>query len=122
NRSGRATARAQRAAAEAELAAKTQILASPIAPPHSEVAAAAVAARASGTESLPRFEEKLTLLRRSCELGEIDLLALSTGRERFLRIQSDALGAQQDYFVALSGLERVVGVDLLHDDEHEGEP
>ena len=58
-------------------------------------------------------------LRRSFELGEIDILALSTGRERFLRIQSDALGAQQDYFVALAGLERVVGVDLWRDDHHE---
>src|SRR5690606_28276146 len=111
-----------RAVAEAELAATTQLLAGRIAQARSEVAAAAVRARAYGTEILPRFEENLTLLRRSFELGEIDLLALSTGRERFLRIQSDALGAQQDYFVALSGLERVVGVDLLHDDEHEGEP
>lgn len=122
NQGERAAARAERAVAEAELAATTQLLAGRIAQARSEVAAAAVRARAYGTEILPRFEENLTLLRRSFELGEIDLLALSTGRERFLRIQSDALGAQQDYFVALSGLERVVGVDLLHDDEHEGEP
>jgi cobalt-zinc-cadmium efflux system outer membrane protein len=85
---------------------------------HSEVVAAAQRANAYGTEILPRFEENLTLLQRSFELGEIDILALSTGRERFLRIQSDALAAQLDYFVALAGLERVVGVDLWHDDHH----
>jgi len=90
-----------------------------IAEARSEVVAAAARTRAYGTEILPRFEENLTLLRRSFELGEIDILALSTGRERFLRIQSDALGAQQDYFVALAGLERVVGVDLWRDDHHE---
>jgi outer membrane protein TolC len=83
------------------------------------VAAAAQRTRAYGTEILPRFEENLTLLRRTFELGEIDILALSTGRERFLRIQSDALSSQLDYFVALAGLERVVGVDLWRDDHHE---
>ena len=55
------------------------------------VVAAAERTSAYGTEILPRFEENLALLGRSFELGELDLLALSTGRERFLRIQSDAL-------------------------------
>ncbi|MCK6550418.1 TolC family protein, partial [Myxococcota bacterium] len=85
----------------------------------SEVAAAAERTRAYGAEILPRFEENLTLLRRAFELGELDLLALSTGRERFYRIQSDALDAQLDYFVALAALERVVGVDLWRDDHSE---
>ena len=41
--------------------------------------------------------------------------ALSVARERFLRIQNDAFGAQLDYFVALAALERVVGIDLWND-------
>jgi cobalt-zinc-cadmium efflux system outer membrane protein len=119
NQGARAQARADVTVAEAELDASRRLLDGQIAEARSEVVAAAARTRAYGTEILPRFEENLTLLRRSFELGEIDILALSTGRERFLRIQSDALGAQQDYFVALAGLERVVGVDLWRDDHHE---
>jgi len=119
NQGERARARADVTVAEAELDASRRLLEGQIAEARSEVVAAAARTRAYGTEILPRFEENLTLLRRSFELGEIDILALSTGRERFLRIQSDALGAQQDYFVALAGLERVVGVDLWRDDHHE---
>ena len=120
NQGERARARADATVAEAELTATRRLLEGQIAEARSEVVAAAARTNAYGSEILPRFEENLTLLRRSFELGEIDILALSTGRERFLRIQSDALLAQQDYFVALAGLERVVGVDLWHDDHHEG--
>lgn len=116
HRGERAKARAEVTVAGAELDAAQQLLDGQIADARGEVVAAAARARAYGAEILPRFEENLTLLRRSFEIGEIDILALSVGRERFLRIQSDALGAQQDYFVALAGLERVVGVDLWHDD------
>lgn len=119
NQGPRAQARADVTVAEAELAAARRLLDGQVAEARSEVVAAAARTRAYGTEILPRFEENLTLLRRSFELGEIDILALSTGRERFLRIQSDALLAQQDYFVALSALERVVGVDLWRDDHAE---
>lgn len=119
NQGERAAARADMTVARAELEAKRAIIESDIARAHSEVLAAAKRTRAYGTEILPRFEENLTLLRRAFELGEIDLMALSVGRERFLRIQSDAFGAQLDYFVALAALERVVGVDLWHDDHGE---
>jgi cobalt-zinc-cadmium efflux system outer membrane protein len=120
NRGERATAGADVTVAEAELAAANALLEGEIAAARSEVVAAARRTFAYGREILPRFEEDLALLRRSFELGEIDLLALSAGRERFLRIQSDALVAQLDYFVALAELERVVGVDLWHDDHAEG--
>jgi len=119
NQGARARAEAEVDVLSAEQDAARRLLDGQIAEARSEVVAAAARTRAYGTEIIPRFEENLTLLRRSFELGEIDLLALSTGRERFLRIQSDALLAQQDYFVALAGLERVVGVDLWHDDHHE---
>jgi cobalt-zinc-cadmium efflux system outer membrane protein len=119
NQGDRARARAEAVVAKAELDAGQRLLEGQIAEARSEVVAATLRTRAYGTEIIPRFEENLTLLRRSFELGEIDLLALSTGRERFLRIQSDALAATLDYFVALAWLERVVGVDLWHDDHHE---
>jgi cobalt-zinc-cadmium efflux system outer membrane protein len=120
NEGERAKARADIVVANAELSANKEMLDAEIAVARSEVVAAAQRTRAYGTEILPRFEENLTLLRRAFELGEIDILALSVGRERFLRIQSDAFGAQLDYFVALAALERVVGVDLWQDQHHEG--
>lgn len=119
NQGPRAQARADVMVAEAEFNAARRLLDGQIVEARSEVVAAAERRRAYGTEILPRFEENLTLLQRSFELGEIDILALSAGRERFLRIQSDALAAQQDYFTALAGLERVVGVDLWHDAHEE---
>lgn len=119
NQGERAQARADIAVARAELDSANSLLGGQIAELRSEVVAAAQRSQAYGTEILPKFEENLTLLRRSFELGEIDILALSIGRERFLRIQSDALGAQLDYFVAIAGLERVVGIDLWGDDHHE---
>lgn len=121
NQGERARTRADVSVAKAELEATTFLLDGQIVQARSEVVAAAERVHAYGTEILPRFEENLVLLRRSFELGEIDLLALSVGRERFLRIQSDAFIAQLDYFVALAALERVVGIDLWHD-LHEDSP
>jgi cobalt-zinc-cadmium efflux system outer membrane protein len=118
NQSERAQARSDRTVAQAELDAAGRLLAGRIAEARSEVIAAARRTRTYGKEILPRFQENLVMLRRAFELGEIDILALSTGRERFLRIQSDALDAALDYFVALAALERVVGVDLWRDDHH----
>jgi outer membrane protein TolC len=63
-------------------------------------------------EIVPHFAENLRLLARSFELGEIDLLALSAARERFLQIQADALHAQREYYIALSALERAIGQTL----------
>lgn len=120
NQGERARTRAALAVAEAELSAAQQMLAAQLADARSSLASAAARVRVYNSEILPRFEENLSLLRRSFELGEIDLLALSTARERFLRMQSDALTAQLDYFVALAGLERVVGVELWRDDQHQG--
>jgi cobalt-zinc-cadmium efflux system outer membrane protein len=116
NQGERAKAHADVQVAEAELAATQSLLSGQLAEARSEVVAAAARTKAYGTEILPRFEENLVLLKRSFELGEIDILALSAGRERFLRIQSDALDAHEDYFVALARLERVIGVDLWQDD------
>ena len=68
---------------------------------------------AFGAEVLPRFEENLAALKRAYELGEIDILGLASGRERFLEAQRDALAAQDDYFTALAELEHAVGVDVI---------
>ncbi len=121
NQGERAFARARVGVARAEQAATLALLDGQIAQAQSEVAAAAQRVRSYGSEILPRFEENLGLLRRSFELGEIDMLSLLIGRERFLKIQSDALDTYLDYFVALANLERIVGVELWTDHHVGGE-
>lgn len=49
---------------------------------------------------LPRLSENLVLLRRAFELGEIDLLEVFVARERFLRLQHEALDVYADYIEA----------------------
>jgi cobalt-zinc-cadmium efflux system outer membrane protein len=119
NQGERARASADVRVANAELEASHFLLEGQIVQARSELVAASERVNSYGTEILPRFEENLGLLRRSFELGEIDLLSLSVGRERFMRIQSDALIAQLDYFVALAALERVIGIDVWLDQAHE---
>lgn len=112
NQAGRADARAELELAQAEQLAQTQLLSAQIAQARSELVAAAGRMQAYRGEILPHFEENLRLLARSFELGEIDLMALSAARERFLQIQADALHAQREYSVALSALERTIGQPL----------
>jgi cobalt-zinc-cadmium efflux system outer membrane protein len=112
NQAARAEARADLELAQAQWLAQSQLLAAQIAQARSELVAAAGRMQAYRGEILPHFEENLRLLARSFELGEIDLLALSAARERFLQIQADALQAQREYSIALSTLERTIGQAL----------
>ena len=121
NQGERALASARASVARAEQGATLALLDGQIAQAHSEVVAAAQRVRSYGSEILPRFEENLGLLRRSFELGEIDMLSLLIGRERFLKIQSDAFDTYLDYFVSLANLERAVGIELWTDRHVEGE-
>lgn len=97
---------AVRRRAEAEIAAE-------VTRAYRAAAAATRRLEAFGAEVLPRFEENLAALKRAYELGEIDILGLASGRERFLEAQRDALTAQGDYFTALAELEHAVGVDVI---------
>lgn len=121
NQGEQARAQADVDVAEAELEARTFGLDAEIARMRGEAIAAAERVRSYGAEVLPRFQENMDLLRRGYELGEFDLPTLLIARERFLRIQSDALQAHLDYFVAIAALERLVGVDLWHDEHEEQE-
>lgn len=112
NQAGRAEARAELSIAQAQLRAAQRLLSGQVAQARSQLGAAAQRMQAYQGEIVPQFEENLRLLARSFELGEIDLLALSAARERFFKIEADALNAQLDYYAALSTLERVVGQTL----------
>ena len=84
-----------------------------------EVIAAARQVQTYGSEILPTFEENLRLIQRAFELGEIDILQVSVARERFLRIQADALDAYRTYFQAVADLEGSIGSDLWPDERHD---
>lgn len=119
NQGERAAARATLGIAAAQVAAFQQQLDTRLTRAARAVDAAARRMAVYGQEILPRFEDNLRMLERAYELGEIDVLQVSVARERFLRIQSDALDAHADYFAAVAELEAVVGTDLWHDEAHE---
>lgn len=119
NLGGRARARADLQIAEAERGTFEAQLRMRIEAHRSEVLAAAAQVRTYGSEILPTFEENLRLIRRAFELGEIDILQVSVARERFLRIQADALGAYAHYFQAVAKLEGAIGADLWPEERHE---
>jgi cobalt-zinc-cadmium efflux system outer membrane protein len=119
NQAERAAARARaRIAAAAREAFGSELL-NRLVQHRAAVVAAAARVRTYGSEILPTFEESLRLVQRAFELGEIDILQVSVARERFLRIQADALDAYADYFQAVADLEAATGTDLWHDERHD---
>lgn len=118
----RAQARAEQDMARARLQAFEQQLGAQLVRQAGAVDAAARRLAGYGQEILPRFEDNLRLLERAYELGEIDILQVSVARERFLRIQSDALDAHADYFEAVAALEAVVGTDPWPDEPDDHAP
>ena len=119
NQGARAEARARVQSARAEQVAFGSVLRNQIEQFRTSVLASADRVRTYGREILPTFEENLRLIQRAFELGEIDILQVSVARERFLRIQADALDAYGDYFVAIADLEGAIGADLWPDERHE---
>lgn len=119
NQGERARTQAREEVAGAELSAFTARLAGSIEQHRSTLTAAAARVRTYGVAILPAFEENLRLIHRAFELGEIDILQVSVARERFLRIQTDALDAYADYFRAVANLEGVIGADLWPEERHE---
>lgn len=113
NDAARAEARAAHEVARAELHRAEAEIAAAVSGAYRAAEAASRRLSAFGSDVLPRFGENLTALKRAFELGEIDILGLASGRERFLEAQRDALSAQEDYFNALAELEHAVGIDIL---------
>ncbi len=119
NQGARETARTESRIAGAEQAAFGSQLHNRIEQHRTAVIASAAQLRTYGSEILPTFEENLRLIQRAFELGEIDILQVSVARERFLRIQADALDAYGNYFQAIADLEGAIGADLWPDERHE---
>ncbi len=118
NQRARAEARAAVDIADAEAAAFGRRLELVLARSKSAVDAAARRSAIYGAEVLPAFERNLEMIQTAYELGEIDILEVSVARERFIRLQSDALAAYLEYFQAVASLESVVGADLWPEEHH----
>ena len=112
NQAERARTSAARDVAEARKDAIGAVIEARLERLRSAVDAAAARVESYGSDILPRFEENLTMLRRSFELGEIDLLRVSVALQRFLSIQQQALSAHVDYFSAVAALEAQVGKEI----------
>ncbi len=112
NQPARARAATDRAIAEAEADAWQRRLA----PRIQQLAAMASGARDRAalvaTELVPALDDATAKLDRAFELGEIDLLALLTARERMLRARVEVLDAHQAYVNAVAALEAILGVGL----------
>lgn len=119
NQGPRAEALARVNIKDAERAAFASQLESSIELHRTAVLSAAARVRTYGGEILPTFEENLRLIQRAFELGEIDILQVSVARERFLKIQTDALDAYSSYFQAIADLEGTIGTDLWPEEHHE---
>src|SRR5690606_10304038 len=100
NQADRAVSHAEARVVDAERDAFGSQLLNLIEQNRTGVLAAAAQVRTYGREILPTFEENLRLIQRAFELGEIDVLQVSVARERFLRMQRNALDAYVDYFRA----------------------
>lgn len=63
-------------------------------------------------EVLPALETQLELLQEGFKLGEMSLLDVMNARDRLLGVQRQYLDALQEYYVAVSELENLLGTSI----------
>ena len=68
-------------------------------------------------EVLPALQEQLELLQEGFQLGELSLLDVMNARDRLLAVQRQYLDALEDYFVAVSELEELLGTSIWESEE-----
>lgn len=67
---------------------------------------------------VPTARENLALLRRTFELGDVDITSVMLGRERLLNAEREALDTWGAYSTALAELEAAIGADVFADTSH----
>jgi cobalt-zinc-cadmium efflux system outer membrane protein len=112
NQGDRARAAAALQVAETELALRRYELTQRVLRMVDAVDTAAQRVMGYEREVLPAFGANLDLLQRSFELGEIDIIEVSVGRQAFLDAQKAALDTWEAYLVALRELELAIGREL----------
>lgn len=68
-------------------------------------------------EVLPALQKQLELLQEGFRLGELSLLDVMNARDRLLAVQRQYLDALEEYFVAVSELESLVGASIWESEE-----
>lgn len=119
NVGARSRAKAEVILSRAQYQSRKQVLVAQVRRTANRVDVEANRIAAYGSEILPTFEKNLAMLRKSFELGEIEILDVSVAQRRFLEIQQNALSAYQEYYEAVAALEQVVGADVWPDDRHD---
>lgn len=109
NQAARARARADVRVAQAERQAVQYSLAQQIRGAAFAVNTAAERVASYAREVLPKFEANMDLLERAYKLGETSLVEVLVARERFLKIQSEAIESYNNYYQAVFETERTVG-------------
>ena len=112
NQGARARADAQLRIAEARATVVQRNLARDLDRTRDAVSTAADRLSTYTKDVLPRFSDNLAHLQRSFELGEIELLEVFVARERFLRLQTQALDVYEDYIAAVREYELAAGQPL----------
>ena len=118
NQVERTRTKAERGAAEVELETIKKNLEGKIARGIESVGSASDRIALYGAEIIPTFEKNLALLKKSFELGEIDILQISVARERFLELERQSLDAFADYYRAVAELEEELGAEIWPDEKH----
>ncbi len=63
-------------------------------------------------EVLPALRTQLDMLHKGFKLGEMSLLDVMNARDRLLAVQREYLDALQEYYVAVSDLEKLLGAPI----------
>lgn len=108
----RQRARADEAVNLAEAQSAAHLLDAQVAEAHAALLAAEARITLFTTSVEPRLEDGLQLLQRGFDAGELQLLSVTTARERFLAARVRVLDAYDDYYRAFAELEYAVGRPL----------
>jgi cobalt-zinc-cadmium efflux system outer membrane protein len=96
---------------------RRHVLKSLVAKQAEAVQAASKQAQIYEEEVLPALETQLELLQEGFKLGELSLLDVMNARDRLLAVQRQYLDALQQYFVAVSELEELLGTSIWESKE-----
>ena len=115
-----ARARARATVIRQQIEDRKEILTNQIAKQVQSVEAAYRQTKIYRQQVLPALEKQFQLLKAGFELGELNLLDVMNARDRLLEVQRENLNALEEYFRAVSELERLLGTSIWNG-EHEGE-
>ncbi|MFB6374669.1 MAG: TolC family protein [Bradymonadaceae bacterium] len=112
-----ARAKARTTIVKQRIANRKKVLSNQIAKQVQNVEAAYQQAKIYRQKVLPALEKQLKLLREGFELGELSLLDVMNARDRLLDVQRENFDALEEYFRAVSELERLLGTSIWNTNE-----